>query len=182
MTCSTAAAAALMAFFAAPSLACALHVEHGPIVLAQHSHTQHPSPASGTAPATAHVGGLTVTGAYVRAAAVPGGASAAYMTITAATTEDSLVAAETPAAARVELHTHLLDAAGVARMRQVEAIPIAPGAPAELKPGGLHVMLMGLTAPLVAGQTIPLRLVFERAGALDVVVPVAVAAPGHVHN
>ena len=123
----------------------------------------------------ATIGALTVTDAYARAAAVPGGASAAYMTIATSGDADRLVSAASPAAMRVELHTHEVDAQGVARMRQVPAIPVAGDAPAMLKPGGLHVMLMGLTAPLAEGDSIELTLTFEHAGAVTMTVPVRAA-------
>lgn len=122
--------------------------------------------------ASAQLGPVSITGAWARAAAVPGGASAAYLTLTITGGSDRLIAAESDAAARVELHTHEVDANGVARMRQVEAIPVAAGAPAELKPGGLHVMLMGIGRPLAEGETIDLTLVFEKAGRVSLTVPV----------
>lgn len=121
------------------------------------------------------LGPLRVSDAYARAAAVPGGASAAYMTIETTGAPDRLIAAESPAAMRVELHTHTVDADGVARMRQVPAIPVAGGAPAMLEPGGLHVMLMGLAAPLAEGDSVSLTLRFEAAGAVTFDVPVRAA-------
>ena len=121
------------------------------------------------------LGPLRVTGAYARAAAVPGGASAAYMTIETTGASDKLISAESPAATRVELHTHTVDADGVARMRQVPAISVAGDAPATLAPGGPHVMLMGLAAPLAEGDSISLTLRFETAGAVTFDVPVRAA-------
>jgi copper(I)-binding protein len=123
-------------------------------------------------------GPITITDAFARAAAAPGGASAAYMTVTIAEGTDRLVAADSPAAARVELHTHQMDANGVARMRQVPAIPLAAGAPAVLEPGGLHVMLMGLTAALEEGASIDLTLTFESAGDVTLTVPVRAVTAG----
>jgi Uncharacterized protein conserved in bacteria len=108
-----------------------------------------------------------------------GGASAAYLTIETGGASDRLVAAASPAAARVELHEHILED-GVAKMREVAAgIPVAPDAPAVLEPGGYHVMLMGLTAPLAEGDAIDLTLTFEAAGEITVTVPVRAMAAGH---
>lgn len=167
------AGAAALALPAA-ALACPAHETHAaadlPVVLTggmSHAHGH-----GHFAPGEAAVGDITVSGAFARAAAAPGGASAAYMTLSAAAAPDRLVSAASPAAARVELHTHTLDAQGVARMMQVQAIEVAPGSPTELRPGGLHVMLMGLTAPLAEGQSIPLTLTFEKAGAVTLEVPV----------
>jgi copper(I)-binding protein len=102
---------------------------------------------------------VAVEGAFARA--VPEGvrASAAYMTlVNAGDADDRLIAAEAPFAARVELHTHLMED-GVAKMREVEGgIPVPAGESVTLEPGGLHVMLMGLSAPLAEGETAPLTL------------------------
>lgn len=94
--------------------------------------------------------------------------SAAYMTIHNNGGEpERLVAVSTTAAQRAELHDHVMDGE-VARMEQVGAIEIPAGGSAALAPGGLHVMLMGLAEPLAAGDSIELRLTFERAGSLEV--------------
>lgn len=87
---------------------------------------------------------------------------------------DRLVAASTPAAARAELHTHI-HSGTVMEMRPVEAIEVKPGERVTLKPGGLHVMLMGLTAPLKEGARMPLTLRFARGGEVTVDVPVGKA-------
>jgi copper(I)-binding protein len=88
---------------------------------------------------------------------------------------DKLVAASTPAAEKAELHTHLMEN-GIARMRPVDAIEVTPGSPTVLRPGGLHVMLMGLKAPLKVGDTITVTLTFEKAGKVEVTVPVQKSA------
>jgi len=110
---------------------------------------------------------------------------AAYMTLDNRGTEpDRLVAAESPAAERVEIHAHLMEG-GIARMREVEAIEVTPGSATVLQPGGLHVMLMGLRAPLAEGATLPLTLVFERAGRIEVearVLGLGAGGPGAGHG
>jgi hypothetical protein len=80
---------------------------------------------------------------------------------------DRLVAASTAAAGRTELHRHVMTD-GVMKMRSVAAIDVPAGGTAELKPGGLHVMMIGLEAPLVEGTRVPLTLTFERAGTVTV--------------
>jgi copper(I)-binding protein len=129
----------------------------------------------------AQVGAVTIRDAWVRAPATPNGAGAAYMAIAIAEGDDRLIAASTDAARRVELHTHQVDAAGVARMRQIDAIPVTADAPAVLAPGGLHVMLMGVTRPLVPGETLALTLTFAQAGEVVVSAPIRPlgAAGGH---
>lgn len=104
---------------------------------------------------------VTVQGAYVRA--VPPGLtnSAAFMTLNNTdTSEHKLVAAESPVSEVVELHTHINDN-GVMRMRRVENIPVPAEGVTELKPGGLHVMLIGLQRQLKPGEQVDLTLVFE---------------------
>ena len=62
---------------------------------------------------------------------------------------------------------------GVMRMRKVDGIEVAPGSPTVLKPGGLHVMFLGLKKPLTLGETVAVTLTFEKAGKVDVRVPVS---------
>lgn len=71
----------------------------------------------------------------------------------------------------IELHTSFLEG-GLMRMRKVEAIDLAGGATTSLKPGGLHIMLIDLKQPLRAGQSFPLGLQFEKAGTIQVSVPI----------
>jgi len=123
-------------------------------------------------PGGAHVGDIIVEDAFVRAPARPGGAGAAYMTVRTLGEADRLIGAASDVAARVELHTHLLDDGGVARMRRVEAIAVEPDADAVLAPGGLHVMLMGVTRPLADGDVVALTLIFETTGEVAVSAPV----------
>ncbi|MGZ3342800.1 MAG: copper chaperone PCu(A)C [Reyranella sp.] len=84
------------------------------------------------------------------------------------TTPDRLVAVKSPAAGKVEIHEMKMDG-NIMRMREVEkGIEIPPGATVELKPGGFHVMFMGLRAPFAKDAKVPLTLVFEKAGSIDV--------------
>ena len=101
---------------------------------------------------------------------------------------DRLVRASTPVAARVELHTMSVDAQGVMRMREIDAIALAPKARILLRAGnGIHLMLIGLKAPLKEGDSFPMTLQFERAGTAEVSVKVDRAKPaaampdGHMH-
>lgn len=96
---------------------------------------------------------------------------------------DRLIAVSTPAAKRAELHGHSMDDQGVMKMRPVEAIEVAPKSETHLQPGGLHVMLMGLAAPLKEGDAFPMTLRFEKAGEIEVTVAVlAPAAMGPAHH
>lgn len=93
-----------------------------------------------------------------------------YMSITNnGTTDDALIAVNVPTVPRVELHLSETDANGVARMTKQNSIPIPAGETVTLKPGGLHVMFMGLgDDPFELGEKIDATLVFQSAGELAV--------------
>jgi copper(I)-binding protein len=82
-----------------------------------------------------------------------------------------LISGSSPIAERVGLHRSSMKD-GIMRMRPVKAIEVFPGEPTAIAPGGLHIMLIGLKQPLVAGRTFPLTLTFERAGSVEVQVKV----------
>ncbi|MEJ2546484.1 MAG: copper chaperone PCu(A)C [Gemmatimonadota bacterium] len=91
--------------------------------------------------------------------------SAAYLRIRNLGTEgDRLIGADFDGARRVEVHETRIGDDGLAMMRPIEFLPIPPGAEVRLKPGGVHVMLMGLERPLVAGEDVELSLTFEISG------------------
>ncbi len=90
---------------------------------------------------------------------------------------DRLVGARAAAAGAVELHK-AEQTEGVMRMAPVEAVEVPAGGTARLAPGGFHLMLFGLEAPLAAGDSLDMILEFERAGQVPVSVPVRRDAPG----
>jgi periplasmic copper chaperone A len=126
---------------------------------------------------TYKLGNLTITAPWSRQP--PNGARVAggYMRITnTGQTSDTLIGGSVPFAKRLEVHEMTIEA-GVMKMRELSpGLEIKPGETVELKPGGLHVMFMDLTATPTAGQKLKLTLTFEKAGSLDV--DLAVTAPG----
>ncbi|MEL7133691.1 MAG: copper chaperone PCu(A)C [Pseudomonadota bacterium] len=118
--------------------------------------------------------GITVVDPYARAASPSAKAGAAFMMLkNESAQDDTLVAARTDVAARVELHTHIDAGDGVLKMVEVEeGFAIPAGETYHMKRGGDHVMLMGLTGPLEQGATIDVTLVFEKAGEMVVSIPV----------
>jgi hypothetical protein len=113
-------------------------------------------------------GRVTVTDAWVRAAAVAGQTTAAYFTIAnGTTTNDALLGVSTPAAGIAQIHETTMSS-GMMGMRDVPRVNIPAGGTVQFAPGGYHVMLMSLTAPLAAGATVELTLVFEHAGTVVV--------------
>ena len=136
------------------------------------------APAASAQPAAS----VEITRPWTRAAG-QGGNGAGYITLRSVA-GDRLVSASTGIARTVELHTHINDN-GVMRMRPVSAIDLPAGQEVTLRPGGLHLMLIGLAAPLVMGQRVAITLVFERAGAMTVELVVEAAGargPGSAHS
>lgn len=82
---------------------------------------------------------------------------------------ERLLSAESPRAARVELHEMSMTDDGVMQMRAVSAVDIPAGGSAALAPGGLHIMMFDITAPIAEGEEIPITLHFERQGDVDAV-------------
>jgi len=126
-------------------------------------------------------GSLTLIHPWTRAARA-GGQGAGFMAIrNNGDQPDRLVSATTPAAPTVELHTHVRDG-DVMRMRPVTDISVPAGQTVRLQPGGLHLMFIGLFQELRQGQSVPVTLVFERAGSVTVQMEIqAAGARGHAH-
>jgi copper(I)-binding protein len=106
-------------------------------------------------------------------------AGAAFMVlVNGGPTDDALVAASSPVATTVELHQTTADASGVMTMAPVPEIPVPAGGKTELAPGGYHVMLIGLTEPLLEGGVVPLTLTFRSGTVIEVQAVVSAVAPG----
>ncbi len=129
----------------------------------------------------AGTGSISVTDAWARAT-IPGRPVAVYAAIAnSGADDDRLLSAATPAAARVELHTHIKDGE-IMRMRPVESIEVPAGRSTLLQPGGLHIMLFEPIGPLEESDRFRMTLTFERAGSLEtevVVRPIGYSAGTH---
>jgi copper(I)-binding protein len=122
-------------------------------------------------------GAISIAHPHARATAAGQPAGGGFMKFeNRGTVADRLVSVSADVSASVELHTMSMQG-DVMRMRQVDAIELPAGQSVELKPGGLHIMFIGLKAPLKAGETFPLTLRFEKAG--EVTVQVNVEAFGN---
>jgi periplasmic copper chaperone A len=123
--------------------------------------------------------GVVVTKAWARATPPGATTAAVYITIeNQGDTPDRVLTITSPIAASVMLH-ETIEEGGVSQMRMMSG-DIAPGAMLEMKPGGAHIMLMGLTGPLRRGETISVILDFEKAEDLTVeakVAPIGAAGP-----
>lgn len=132
------------------------------------------------------VGELEISTPWTRATP-PGAANGGgFVTLTnTGTTDDRLIGAASPIAKKVELHTmEMVD--GVMKMRPVEGgIPVPAGETVRLAPGGEHIMLMGLDAPIETGSLVPVTLTFDKAGSIDIemtATPPGAPAPEGDHN
>lgn len=115
--------------------------------------------------------GLRITDAWARATPPTIENGAAYLVIrNSGRRDDVLVGARTPRAPGAELHRST--SGGMASMQHTPRVRVPAGGRVAFEPGGRHVMLTGLQTPLTAGERFPLTLVFERAGELEVMVPV----------
>jgi len=92
---------------------------------------------------------------------------------------DRLIAAESPAAASIELHGIRVVGYGITMKPMERGLGLPPDTAITLKPRGYH-LLMALKAPLTEGQKVPVTLTFEKAGTLQI--ELVVAAPGPVGN
>ena len=103
---------------------------------------------------------------------------AAYLTLKHGTGHDDvLVGASSPVARKVEIHESKLNELGVYTMNQVKELPIKDGEEVTFAPGGLHLMLVGLTEPLVVGNEIVVKLEFAQSPAINV--RVAIESANH---
>ncbi len=140
------------------------------------------------APAFAHdyvIGDLTIDHPWARPTVTARQPGAAYFSIRNDGDADARLIGARPIdfAQVAELHTHINDD-GVMRMRALaDGVIIPAGETVSLAPGGLHVMLFGLDAPLAEGSPVALTLVFEELGEIDVILAVHHNSDGgHAHH
>jgi len=110
---------------------------------------------------------LQVRDAWARATPPGAGVAAVYLTIVGGDVADTLLAAKTDRAAMTQVHA-VTESDGMSRMREAGGVAVPPGASVAFAPGSLHLMLMNLATPLVAGQRFVVTLTFEHSGTRDV--------------
>ncbi len=122
---------------------------------------------------------VTAFAPWARASVQGQRATGVFVTLTA-TEPLTLVGASSPVAGTTEVHEMKLDG-DIMRMRAVDALPLPANRPVQLKPGGYHLMLLELKAPLAPNTSIPLTLTFRTAGGeqrqLGLQVPVSTTPP-----
>ena len=123
--------------------------------------------------------GLQIMDVRARPVPMPGGNTAVFLTIVNHGDQpDRLVNAVSDAAGVVELHETVKDGDVMRMVHMPEGFEILPGESIELKPGGKHVMLMGVTAPMAVGDAIQVELVFEKSDPVTLTVPVVEMSMG----
>ena len=145
--------------------------------------------AAGLVSAAAHAQ-VSVQDPWVRATVPQQKATGAFMQLTSPAAV-KFISASSPLTPSVEVHEMAIQG-DVMRMRQVQSVDLPAGQAVELKPGGHHIMLLDLKAPLAEGATVPLTLLFKdaagKSGKIELQVPVraltspAAPAGGHGHK
>ncbi len=120
---------------------------------------------------------ISLGDAWARATTTTAQAGAVYVTITEHGAPDRLIGASTPVAGKAALHETVRDG-NVMKMRPVAGLAVSAKAPTSLSPMSYHIMLTDLKQPLASGQTFPLTLTFEKAGAVQTTVTVKAAGAG----
>jgi len=145
-----------------------------------------PAISAGDAPSTGS--SVKIADAWVRAPAPGQKTAGAYVALTS-DRDASIVAAGSPAAARVEMHSTTTEG-GVMRMRASPRIELPAGKTVKLAPGGIHLMLIDVKQPLKVGDKVPLTLSVQPTGAaagmslttLQLEAEVRAAGPAEPHN
>lgn len=129
-------------------------------------------------------GALEISGGFSRATLPNAPVGGGFMTITNTGAEDDrLIGASSSVAGHLEVHEMAMEG-DVMKMRELaDGLPIPAGETVELKPGGFHIMFMELQEPLVEGETVTVKLTFERAGEVEVPLMIGkMNAKGHDHG
>jgi hypothetical protein len=121
----------------------------------------------------ARLGKLTISGQWVRP--TTNDVSAAYLTVHNSGAADTLIKAATPLTSTVQLHEVITEGSSSKMQEKPGGFPVPANGTLELKPGGFHIMLMGLKAPIAVGETVSLTLTFEKAGEITIDAPVKAA-------
>jgi copper(I)-binding protein len=121
------------------------------------------------------LGQLTIDHPYTRSTAPGQKVAGGFMKIENKGATDQLVSASSPVAGEMQLHTMTMDG-NVMKMREVKTIEV----PAN---GSVHLMFMDIKAPLKAGESVPVKLKFQKAGEVEIKVPVRdISGGGHMKH
>lgn len=126
--------------------------------------------------------GLLTSDGWVRASLGAGKTTAAYIILdNSHGPSDVLLSVHTPIATAAEIHTMTMEG-DIMRMRRMETAPLPNGEKLEFQPGGMHLMLIGLTSKVQAGDDVPVTFVFEKMGEKTIVLKALKKAPTVAHS
>ena len=142
--------------------------------------------AEDAAPQAIEIGALKITGAWAKAMLPGQPVGGGYLTVENTGAEaDRLLSVTSSASPDVQLHEMKMEG-DIMKMRQLaDGLEIPAGGKLELKPGGFHLMFMAVPEPFKEGGMVKITLKFEKAGDVDVTLPVAAAGakgPGEMHS
>ena len=129
-----------------------------------------------TANSHAEDAALKITGAWAKAMLPGQPVGGGYLTIENTGAEaDRLVSVTSSASPDIEIHEMKMEG-DVMKMRELpDGLEVPAGGKVELKPGGFHLMFMAVAEPFKEGGTVKVTLRFEKAGEVEVSLPVAAA-------
>lgn len=125
--------------------------------------------------------GVELSDALCRPTPVGRQATGCYLTLTASA-DDRLVGVSSPVAGRGQIHESRVESNMMMMYELRDGLPLPAGQAVELKPGGVHIMLLSVTEPLKAGDTVPLTLTFASAPPVEITASVgqpALTDAGH---
>ncbi len=126
------------------------------------------------------LGQIKIESPYTRSTAPGQKVAGGFMRIENKGAADQLISASSPIAGEMQLHTMAMDG-NVMKMRELKVIDVPANGLVELKPGGLHLMFMDIKSPLKAGESVVVRLKFQKAGEVEIKVPVRDITGGSGH-
>jgi copper(I)-binding protein len=142
-----------------------------PVAALAETSAGHPPAAAG-----ATLGDLAISGGFVRAMLPNQPVGGGYFTVhNAGTAPDRLVGIATPLAGSGEVHEMSMQGAVMTMRALPEGVEIPAGGTVVLQPGGLHLMFMQVATPFKAGSTVPVTLTFQKAGKVELALPVLAA-------
>ena len=126
--------------------------------------------------------GLLMSDGWIRASLGAGKTTAAYITLdNSHGPSDVLLSVSTPAASATEIHTMTMEN-DIMRMRRMENAPLPNGEVLSFQPGGMHIMLIGLTSQIQEGDEVVFTFVFEKMGEKTITLKALRKAPSTAHS
>jgi copper(I)-binding protein len=167
-------------FLALAPATCLAASASGTINVAEDSQAAHKPDNMAGMFAPVSVGDLTITAAAIKAMTPGQPVGGGFLTIAnKGGADDRLVSVSVSTGAkRVELHEMSMDNDIMTMRKLADGLPLPAGQIVEMKPGGLHMMLMGVAAPYKAGDMVRATLTFEKAGTVEIDIPVVDMQPG----